>query len=334
MRILVTGSTGFIAGRLIPELLKMHHQVICLVRSQSKADSLMAKYSNANIECICGDVTILESLSALPLNVDCVIHMAAMGHVSATSQEAYEQFTSINEGGTKNLVNYYLKSNTLKKFIHFSSTAAMGPASTPILDETTLPHPLTPYQKSKLRSEFIPIKAYQENQFPALILRPCMVYGIGGYGEFYKFCKLMKKGVFPRVGHGLNLTPLVHVDDVVQATVLAFEHGVPGETYIVASEKSIAMDELHHLIMSNMGIQAPYIYCPACIALAGAKVLESAFNLIGKEPIVTYRNIKSTITDRTFDISKARTQLGYHACIEFKDGIRETVEWYKNMNAL
>lgn len=73
---------------------------------------------------------------------------------------------------------------------------------------------------------------------------------------------------------------------------------------------------------------------PGCIALFGARIIEKVFPLVGKEPVVTYRNIKSTIDDRTFDISKARTQLGYEPQFSFEEGISNTIRWYKSQNRI
>lgn len=331
MRVLVTGGTGFVGGCLIPKLLEHNFEVTCLVRKSDKAAKLKDKY---NVVTVVGDVTKPETLKGISENIDYVIHLAAMGHVSAVTEESFRQFVEINEQGTKNLLKEFKDSVQLKKFIHFSSTAAMGPIGIPVLNENSIPNPVTPYQKSKNRSEKIITDAFTEEGFPGLILRPCMIYGPGGYGEFYKFCKLMKKGIFPKVGHGQNLTPLVYVEDVVNAAVLALTKGKPGEIYIIASQKSIPMDSLRELIVRNISVKRPYIYIPAGLALTGAKIIEKIFPLIGKEPVVTYANIKSTIVDRTFDITKAEKELGYTQSCRFEEGIANTVAWYREQGKI
>ena len=331
MRVLVTGATGFVGCHLIPALLQRGYEVRCLVRSREKAKDLLNKY---NVDIVIGDVTEPESLSGISDGIDYVIHLAAMGHVSAVTDESYKQFVRIDEAGTGNLISEFKNSPTLKRFVHFSSTAAMGPVGIPVLNEESIPNPVTPYQKSKRRSEELVLNAVDSSGFPALIVRPCMIYGIGGYGEFYKFCRLMRKGIFPKVGIGKNLTPLVHVSDVVQGAILAMEKGKKGQTYIIASDSSIKMDDLHRLIMKAVGKWAPYIYIPSGLALFGSKVGEYIFTLLGKEPIATYNNIKSTVTDRTFDIKKAKNELGYTVKMPFDKGINETVSWYKTQGKL
>lgn len=326
MKILMTGATGFIGNHLLEKLLEENHNVTCLVRNRNKGDLLVEKYK---VNYIVGDIVKVETLCRLEKNYEVIYHLAAFGHVSAASDQAYQKFILTNEEGTKNLIEYFKDSKTLKRFIHFSSTAAMGYVKKSFLDEKAPTNPLTPYQISKNRSEILSLKAHEDFQFPSIIIRPCMVYGVGGYGEFYKFCKLMKKGFFPKVGFGKNLTPLVNVNDVVQAAVNALDSGRIGEIYIIASDTSISMDDLHAIVMKNIAEKGKYFFVPKWVALLGAKFLEVMFLIIGKEPIVTYRNMVSTITDRTFIIEKAKKDLNYIPQISFERGIEEVIQWYK-----
>ena len=331
LRIFITGATGFVGSNLLPELTPKY-KVTCLVRNREKGEALKKCFT---LDYVIGDITDSESLKSInPEEYDVVIHLAAMGHVSATSEEAFNLFTGINEGGTKNLIEVFSQNKNLRSFIHFSSTAAMGPIEIPILNEESKPNPVTPYQKSKLRSEEYSIGMFKQIGFPTIVIRPCMIYGIGGYGEFHKFCRLMKKGVFPKVGLGKNLTPLVHVKDVVQGTMKAIEYGKPGEVYLITSADSIPMDTMHKYIMKAIGKKGFYPFVPAWVAYAGAKFIEFISGILKKEPIVTYRNIRSTVVDRTFDISKARRELHYEPKIDFESGIKETVDWYKSNNRL
>lgn len=332
MKVLVTGGTGFIGTHLVRELIKEGHETAVLVKSKEKGEGLKQRLP---VTVIYGDVTKMEEMDRLDEEAyDVVFHLAAVGHVSAASEESYEWFRKINEAGTENLISAFKKSQRLKKFIHFSSTAAMGFLEKSVLNELSVPNPLTPYQKSKFRSEQLPIKAWKESGFPAFVLRPCMVYGPGGYGEFYKFCRLMKKGLFPRVGRKRNLTPLVYVGDVVTASIRSMDAGKPGETYIIASKTSIEMDDLHGLIMKEIGSKSPYLYIPSRLALLGAGGLEAIAGALKKEPVVTRQNIRSTITDRTFDIQKIQKELGFAPQMSFEEGIHNTILWYKEQGRI
>jgi nucleoside-diphosphate-sugar epimerase len=131
------------------------------------------------------------------------------------------------------------------------------------------------------------------------------------------------------VGRGDNLTPLVHVDDVVQAAVRATGRGVPYETYLVASERSPALAELRDWIVEGWGEDARYPYVPAWAMFAAAAGFELIGRLTGTPPLATRRNIANTVYDRAFSIEKARRDLGYEPAIDLHDGVVETVRWFK-----
>lgn len=330
MKVLVIGATGFVGMHLVPQLLLNGYSVTCLVRAPDRIIQLSFKNE---VSFIIGDITDPTSL-VFDNDFTYVIHLAALGHVSAISNESYNEFVNVNEIGTRNLINALIGCKTLKLFIHFSSTAAMGPNLSPILSEKSTPNPRTPYQLSKYKSELVSLDAFSNVSFPVIILRPCMIYGIGGKGEFLRFCKLMNKGIFPKVGNGSNLTPIVHVNDVVNATLLAMINAKAGNTYIIASANSYPLDVIRKYVVDCIDKPIPYIYVPVWVAMLGSTFFELMYRFVNKAPIVTRANIRSTVTNRTFDISKAINELGYKPEVSLYDGINNTVKWYIDNNLL
>lgn len=328
MTILVTGATGFIGRHLVQGLLAKGFRCRCLIRNPvTLADDEL--FQNPGIEVHKGDVTAPKTLADVGDGVDVVYHLAAAGHVAAVSEEAERAFFAMNVDGTKNLIEACAEAG-VRRFIHFSSTAAMGITGEPLMDETTVCQPQTPYQKSKYASEQIALEMGRTHGLEVLVLRPCMVYGPGGQGEFLKFCRLIKKGVFPRVGLGENLTPIVHVDDdVVAAALGAMEGGRGGEVYLVASEKSYPMKELFCAIIHALRIRRAYLYVPVWAAYLAAWAIETMSTATGRPPVVARKNIISTAMDRTFDISKATQDLGYKPTAELGKGAEETIFYFR-----
>lgn len=325
MKILITGATGFVGSYLVPELLRRGAPCRLLVRSVDKARSKFPE----GVEFVQGNVTQPESLVGVAEGITHVVHLAALGHVCAISKEAYREFLNVNVQGTRNLLNA-CTGVKIKSFVHFSSTAALGLIRKQgRIDENDAPQPSTPYQKSKFQSEEAALERGRELGIPVVVLRPCMIYGIGGFGEFYKIAKLMRKGMFPKVGRGSNLTPLVHVHDVVGFTCGALERGRPQEVYLVASNRSLPLDELRRLIMKSWGSKAIYLYIPKWLMFTAAWGFELVGRILGKAPLVTRRNIASTVVDREFSIEKAKNELSYKPSIDFEDGIAEVVNWFK-----
>jgi nucleoside-diphosphate-sugar epimerase len=210
----------------------------------------------------------------------------------------------------------------------------MGLIKNPVVDETDPCEPSTPYQKSKYKSEQVIREYWIEHGFPSIILRPCMIYGTGGAGEFLKFCRLIKRGLFPKIGRGKNLTPIVHVKDVVQAALLSLDKGKPGEIYLITSKESYELATIRALIAKYLGVKKPYFYVPTSLALPGAYCLETLAMLLNFTPVVTSKNIRSTVTDRVFSIKKAEQHLGYKPVVDLSNGIKETVAYYVDSGLL
>jgi nucleoside-diphosphate-sugar epimerase len=323
IKVFITGGTGFIGKHLVKQLIQRNYYCRCLVRRNSNLNEL----KDIGADLIYGDILDRGSIQGCLDDINTVYHLAAMGHVSAISEEAYQRFKSVNIKGTMNLAEECLKYQ-ISKFVHFSSTAAMGLIKEPIVDERTRCQPATPYQKSKYDSENMILSYWEKYKLPVVTLRPSMVYGPCGQGEFLKWCRLIKKGFFPRIGRGKNLTPMVHVDDVVQAAIRVREKGIPGETYLITSDGSFELDIIRDIIIKELGIKRMYPYVPITLAKIGAWGIELLAKIFKFTPIVTYRNIDSTVTDRVFSISKAKEQLGYYPKTSLKDGIRQTLSWY------
>ena len=311
MKALVTGATGFVGRYLVQQLDAKGYQCRCLLRSKRRAEAVPVL---ANAELIEGDITDLPSLSGMADGVDYVFHLAAEGHVSAVSEEAYQRFQQVNVQGAQNVVKACAGAG-ISKLVHFSSTAAMGLIRAPVVDEATPCQPATPYQRSKHRGETSVLAAAREQDVPVVIVRPCMIIGAGG--------------LFPKVGRGPNLTPTIHVKDVVRGAMLAAARGIPGEAYLLAGS-SYPMDEIRRLVVAALGTSPPYPYLPAWVAFAGAWATERLARITGRVPIVTRRNIASTIADRVFSIEKAQRQLGFNPQVSIEEAVHETVRWYQS----
>lgn len=324
---LVTGGTGFVGSRLIPLLLDRGVEVRAVIRSPRRSGLLPRA---REVETVIADITDPSTLAGIADGCDVVFHLAAEGHVSAISEEALARFFLVNVTGTGNLIRACAASGGVERFVHFSSTAAMGLIRRPLVSEADEPQPATPYQRSKRESETAALIAGRETGVPVLIVRPCMIYGIGALGEFGKMARMMRKGRFPRVGSGRNLTPLVHVDDVAAAAVAAGERGVPGETYLIASSRSPGLAELRDWIMEGWGSRAPYPYVPVWFMYAAAWGFELLAQVTGRAPIATRRNIANTVYDREFSIDKARRELAWEPVVDLREGVIETVRWLRD----
>lgn len=329
MNILVTGGTGFMGTYLIPRLLEEGHNVRLIVRNSSKARQL---YHNT-CELIEGDIQNADSLKGCCVGIDIVYHMAAlMGHDSPSS-EAFEKFRKVNVEGVKNIVREAQKCN-VKKFIHISSTAAMGLQRETYIDEKKICNPYTPYQVTKREGELIVLDEVKKNNFPAIIVRPSMVYGPGFKGDFLTIAKVCKTGFFPQIGSGKNLSPALYITDLCDALIRFIDKGEIGEIYLLSSKESYTLKETAEIIGKAINKSIKFIYIPKSMAIAGVSLLEYVCKLIGKKPVITKRNIQSVSKDRVINISKLMNTLEFEPQIPLKIGLPITIAYFEEQKYL
>jgi len=322
MKYLVTGASGFIGPYLVKKLNANGHFCRCLVRDPNK----LQLAASSNVEIIAGDVTRSETLKGIAENIDCVLHLATLGHMSNFTVPP-EMFLSVNVEGTENVMREALASGA-KRIVHCSSVAAMGICKDNPATEESRCFPHHPYGKSKLKAEELIRSLVKNQRLPACIVRFSMVYGPGDWRDMLKLTRLAKKGLFPKIGNRPKLTPLVHVDDAVQGILLAAEKGTPGETYLITNAQSEPFDRIRLILQEALGVRRFPLYAPEWMALTMASLIEKTFTMFGKTPPVARKNIESTIADRVFLIDKARRELDFEPKVDPKAGIKETVRWY------
>ena len=322
MNILVTGASGFMGERLVKCLLQKGYKIRVLVRDKEKGRKF-----EGECEIHIGDITKKNSLSGCCEKIDVVYNLAAlMGHDSP-SPEAFSKFRKTNVEGLKNLVDEAKKSH-VKRFIHISSTAAMGLLKEKIVDENTACKPYTPYQVTKREGELLLLKEYRDNGFPVIILRPSMIYGPGFKGDFLTLAKVCKTGFFPKIGTGKNLSPALYISDLIDLFPNCVERGKEGEIYIVSSERSYGLRETALIISKALKKRVRFIFVPRFLAIWGAGALEMLCHVLKKHPPVTKRNIQSTVTDRVFNVEKAKKELGFKQKVSLEKGLTETVKYF------
>lgn len=322
MKILVTGASGYIGQRLSDHLFSQGYDLRLLVRNKSRLPQKLRD----NCEVWVADATVPSTLDGCCQDIDIVFNLIALRGHDLPSEAAFAKFRKVNVEGLRNLVSEAKKSN-IKRFIHLSGTAAMGMPEGTVNEETPCA-PSTPFQVTKYEGEQLLLEEYRQNGFPVLILRPCMLYGPGLKGDFLTLSKLCKTGFFPKIGHGENLSPALHIMDLIYAFPKCIENGHPGEIYLLASERSYSLREVSQIIGKVLGKKIRYVYVPKGMMLFGAGVLEKTFHVIGRNSPVTERNIRSIVTDRVIDIHKACRDLQFQQTVPFETGLAETVRFY------
>lgn len=322
MKILVTGGTGFIGGYFVPMLLENGHQVRLVVRNEEKA----RKQFGDKCEYFIGDVTNKDSIKGCCDGIDVVFHLVAKSGNELPSKKNFEIFRRINVGGTENII---AECGIIKKFIYVSSTAAMGLVKDNPITEKSKCMPYLPYQVTKYEVEEM-IREKCKDGFPGIIIRPTKVYGINEREYNYlTLAKLVKKGIFLKIGNGHDYTSNIYVSDFAQALTKLVDGGLIGETYIATSNESIDFIESGRIIAEELDVKLNVIKVPAWFMIFAATIEEKLLTLMGKKPIVTKKNIQMTVQDRVYDISKIKSETGYEPEMSMEQGIRIVIRWYR-----
>ncbi len=315
MKVLITGGTGFIGSHLAESLLKENFEVYCTVRNPSKLRFL----EGLNVKIIKADLSDKNSLKGIEWQFDYIFNLSGI-----TKAAHPEEFFQSNYMGTKNLVETVAEANpNLKRFVHVSSLAAVGPCreGKPV-DENTEPAPVSEYGKSKLMGEKSVL--FFKDKIPITIIRPPAVYGPRD-SDFLSFFKMVKMGVVFYLTEGLY--SLVYVQDLVDGIILASRKKESlGETLFIADNKPYSTKEIVSAIAEALDKKPLNLKIPMNIA----KLLIDIFQKFDKKSIINNDKLKELAQSCwVCSSAKAEQMLGYKTKTNLKEGMEWTAKWYK-----
>lgn len=333
MKILVTGASGFIGSHIVDRLLLDGYEVRVLIRESSDLSFLPIE----KIEVFQGELDDAES--ALE-GCDAVVHVAA--HVRDWGE--YETFYKTNVIGTRNLLNA-AKCCGIRRVILMSSNAVLGEEDCVTAKGEDAPYkPSMPYglpikcsmnhyRETKAEQEQEAIAFCRENNINLTVLRPVWVYGEREFHAGpYEFCKTVLSGV-PILPMGKdNRLHCVHVKDVARAVSLAVEKKLEGiRIYNIGNEEAPKTREYFNLYCRYLGKDPPH-YLSFWWFYPLGFLLEIIAKLVGSsEPfLLTRARVKFFYCSNIYETSRAKKELGFVPEIPLEDGIKETVDWWKD----
>ena len=296
-----------------------------LVRELSKNEEVrvlvhkdMAKIEN--VEVVYGDLLDKTSLEKALKDVDTIYHLAAVVDYLAPKDVLFK----VNVLGTKNLVE--LAGN--KKIIYLSSTAVMGRKLKEMsANENTPTNPSNYYGWTKLQAE----ELVRKNR--GIIIRSAQIFGPGFSEEYNLIISKLEEGKLPITGDGKNFIHWIHIDDLIQALLLAKDRGKLGETYLVAGKEVKTLKDLLNLLCKYLEIDPPKKQVSKFMTKIGAYYNVLKWKVGGKKPKLIPEYIEKMTANRTFDISKAREVLGFDPQVSYDQATREMVGEYKKLKA-
>jgi nucleoside-diphosphate-sugar epimerase len=327
MKILITGASGFIGSFIVEEALKRGFETWAAVRKSSSKAYLQDERINFIELNLSSKEQLVEQLKGK--GFDYVVHAAGV-----TKCLNKQDFSRINTLGTKNLVDALMEVGMpLKRLVFISSLSIFGAIKEQQpyeeIRETDTPQPNTAYGKSKLEAE-----KYLESlgtRVPYIILRPTGVYG-PREKDYFIMAKSIKGHSDFAVGYKRQDITFVYVQDVVQAVFLALEKGENGRKYFLSDGQVYQSTTFSDLIHEELGrpwwirITAP-VWVLRIVTFFG----EYVGRMTGK--VTALNNDKYNILKQRnwrCDIQPAIDELGYQPKYDLKQGVKETIKWYKD----
>ncbi len=314
-RILVTGASGFIGSFVVEAALDAGAEVWAAVRSTSSRKWLKDKRIHFIEISLSNRESLTERLESCD-PFDGVIHCAG-----ATKVAHNKDFLRINCEGTRLLAEVLVKTGKLRgRFVFLSSLSVMGKSK-------HIPTPDSAYGKSKLAAEDA-LASVQGLDY--IILRPTGVYG-PREKDYFLMAKSIRQGIDFAVGFKPQVITFIYVKDLAAAALLALEKGKSGSKFFLTDGHEYTSRAFSDLLQQEIGRKhVLHITAPLWVLRVVCAINGKIAAMRGKSTTLNMDKYH-TLAQRDWrcDISAARKELGYSPKYPLKEGVVETVAWYK-----
>jgi len=306
---LITGIGGFIGSSIARALLLRGEAVRGLDNFSTGKKENLAEIAG-QIEVHEADITDLDAMHRACKGVDFVLHQAAIPSVPKSVLDPLGS-NRANVDGTVNVL-IAARDAKAKRVVYAASSSAYGDTPTLPKREGMKPDPISPYAVAKLASEHYMVSFFRCYGLETVCLRYFNIFGprqdpSSPYsGVLAKFITQMLKGEQPTIfGDGEQSRDFTYIDNAVNANLLACKADASkaaGEVFNVATGRRVTLNETFKALQPLTSYSGQVKYGPA----RGGDVKHSLA-----------------------DVSKAEAGLGYRPTVDFEEGLRRTVEWYR-----
>ena len=309
MKILVTGGAGFGASNFIRYMLNKYldYEIINLDKLTYAGNLANLKdiEDNKNYSFIKGDIIDSELVNKLASQVDAIINYAAETHVDRSILDP-ESFINSNIVGTYQLLEAVKNNKNVKRFIQISTDEVFGSIKEGLFKEDDPFKPNSPYATAKASADLLCRSYAKTFDLPIIVTHSCNYYGPYQFPEKLIplfITNIIEEKKVPVYGKGDNIREWIHTDDHARAVDLLLHKGVTGEVYNIGTGNEKTNMEITSLILEIMG--------------KGDDMIEYVKDRPGHD----WRY--------AIDNSKIKA-LGFKPEVDFREGLTELVNWYKN----
>lgn len=326
MTVLVTGGTGFIGRSLVDALLQKGVQVGVLTRKASKVAAL---WPARQVEVVVGDVTGSDPLTDACRGVETIFHLASHSPAVGEKPEAEEAMhKAVTVEGTQKLIRAAIVGG-VKKLVFLSSVKAMGEGSELCLDECSAAHPETAYGKAKLEAEAVVLEAGRRGGIHVCVVRLPPVYGREN-PNLLRMIQALDRRYFFSMKPVKNKRSMVHVEDVVQAALLAVESPVANQkTYIVTDGQEYSTSDVCSRICQILGRRMPRWTVPLPLLRLVARTGDLIGAGLRRRFIFNSALLHRLTSSAWYSSGKIQRELGYKPAHTIEDALTGTMEQHR-----
>lgn len=312
MRILVTGGCGFIGCNFIRNMLQKYpkYGIVNLdkLTYAGRLESLKDVENNKNYRFVKGDICNSADVKKAMEGCEMVVNFAAESHVDRSISDA-SAFVRTNFEGVRVLLEEARK-NDVKKFIQIGTDEVYGSVEKGSSRESDMLKPRNPYSAAKAAADLLALSYFNTYGMRVTVTRSSNNYGPYQFPEKVIplfITNLLKGKKVPLYGDGLNVRDWLYVLDNCEAIDFCLHKGKNGEIYNIGGGNEIANIELTKIILKE--------------TKSSEKMIEKVQDRFGH--------------DRRYslDSGKIKKELGWKPKKNFSEGIKETVNWYKENEA-
>lgn len=324
MVILVTGGCGFIGSNFIRRRIAGTGDTVVNLDALTYAGNranLKELEGNPRYRFVHGRIEDPATANEVMSGVDAVVHFAAESHVDRSIADA-APFITTNVLGTHELLNAARQAG-VERFVHVSTDEVYGALGAEgKFTETTPFRPRSPYSASKASGDLLAQAYWETHRLPVMVVRPSNNYGPYQFPE--KFIPVMVTNLIegrkvPVYGRGDNVRDWLHVEDCCRGIELVLERGRPGEAYNIGGDSERHNIDVARLVVKLMGFgsgdQGPGT------TDARPPSSDSWIEYVPDRPGHDFRY--------ALDNAKIWSELGWRPEVKFEDGLRRTVDWYR-----
>jgi UDP-N-acetylglucosamine/UDP-N-acetylgalactosamine 4-epimerase len=315
-KILITGGAGFIGSNLCEYFLSKGHYIVCLDNFQTGHHHNIKEFLNhSNFKLIEGNITNLEDCKNAVKDIDYVLHQAALGSVPRSIESPIDT-NNVNISGFLNMLVASRDAN-VKRFIYAASSSTYGDSEALPKVEEVIGKPLSPYAITKYVNELYAEIFSKTYGLETIGLRYFNVFGKkqdpnGAYAAVIpKFVKKLINNESPIInGDGNHSRDFTYIDNVIQMNELAIE-----------TKNTEAINTIYNTAFGERTtLNEMVYYLKECLLKYDEKISDIK--------VIYGDNRNGDISHSHASIEKAQRLLNYNPKYSFKDGLKESINWY------